>query len=171
MSDEKVNPADAVPPGEPAPAGRNDSLRPGPPSGPPSFETPPSGHVRPGLPPIPRSSAAEQVPREQPQEKKKPTPEYKDGTREIIETVVFVVVLVLLLKTFLAEAFVIPTGSMATTLLGYHKDVTCQECGYQFTVNCSDEAEKGGPRVTRAICPNCRFVNRLAPKNLDEDEP
>src|SRR5690348_16217397 len=56
--------------------------------------------------------------------------EMKDGTREVIETIVFVVVLVLLLKTFLAEAFVIPTGSMATTLLGYHLDVTCDMCGY-----------------------------------------
>src|SRR5271156_3648874 len=43
-------------------------------------------------------------------------PEQKDAFREIVETVVFVVVLVLLLKAFIAEAFVIPTGSMATTL-------------------------------------------------------
>ena len=46
------------------------------------------------------------------------SPHPTDGTREIIETIVFVVVLVLLLKSFVAEAFVIPTGSMATTLLG-----------------------------------------------------
>ena len=53
----------------------------------------------------------------------------KDGTREVIETIVFVVVLVLLLKTFLAEAFVIPTGSMAETLWGYQKLVSCPKCG------------------------------------------
>ncbi|HEX5432504.1 MAG TPA: signal peptidase I [Bryobacteraceae bacterium] len=43
--------------------------------------------------------------------------EAKDSLREIIETVVFVVVLVLLLKSFVAEAFVIPTGSMENSLL------------------------------------------------------
>src|SRR5262245_55968586 len=48
--------------------------------------------------------------------------------REVVETVVFVVVLVLLLKSFAAEAFVIPTGSMAETLYGYQKEVTCPSC-------------------------------------------
>jgi signal peptidase I len=42
----------------------------------------------------------------------------RDGLREAIETIVIVIALVLLLKIFVAEAFVIPTGSMATTLLG-----------------------------------------------------
>jgi rubredoxin len=95
-----------------------------------------------------------------------PTPaEVKDGTREIIETIVFVVVLVLLLKTFLAEAFVIPTGSMATTLLGYHKDVTCEQCGFTWTVNASNEVEDEPPgRVVEWTCPNCRFANRLLPR-------
>src|SRR5437588_2267812 len=78
----------------------------------------------------------------------------KDGSREVVETIVFVVVLVLLLKTFLAEAFVIPTGSMATTLLGYHRDVTCEMCGYRFLVNASSEAEDKMPQVvTKCYCP------------------
>src|SRR6266404_2021358 len=59
----------------------------------------------------------------------------KDAKREIVETVVFVVVLVLLLKAFVAEAFVIPTGSMAETLYGYQKLVTCPKCGKNFPVN------------------------------------
>jgi signal peptidase I len=93
----------------------------------------------------------------------------KDGTREVIETVVFVVVLVLLLKTFLAEAFVIPTGSMATTLLGYHQELTCEMCGYRFLVNASSEAE--GPFkqfVTKGYCPNCRRLNTIR-RPLPED--
>ena len=57
------------------------------------------------------------------------------------QCVVFVVVLVLLLKSFVAEAFVIPTGSMAETLLGYQKNVTCPECNYEFPVNCSQEVD------------------------------
>jgi signal peptidase I len=82
------------------------------------------------------------------------------NTREVIETVVFVVVLVLLLKSFVAEAFVIPTGSMATTLYGYQKIVTCPKCGYTFPVNCSQEVDpqEGRPvPVTGCTCPNCRF--------------
>lgn len=93
-------------------------------------------------------------------------PHHADSPREIIETVVFVVVLVLLLKSFVAEAFVIPTGSMAETLWGYQKVVTCPQCGYEFPVNCSREVDPsddeglGRPmpptRVSGCTCPNCR---------------
>lgn len=89
------------------------------------------------------------------------TQQHADGTREVVETIVFVVVLVLLLKTFLAEAFVIPTGSMATTLWGYHKNVVCDQCQYPFQVNASDEVERKPPEmVVEWTCPNCRFQNR-----------
>jgi hypothetical protein len=85
-------------------------------------------------------------------------PHHHDSFREFLETIVFVVVLVLILKTFLAEAFVIPTGSMATTLLGAHKEVTCEKCGYPFLVNASNEAEHD-QQVTGATCPNCFYPN------------
>ena len=96
-----------------------------------------------------------------------------DSAREIVETVVFVVVLVLLLKSFAAEAFVIPTGSMAETLLGFHKDIQCPQCGHDFPVNCSDEVDPtdGSPpfreenRVYRCICPNCRQAIELTRAN------
>jgi signal peptidase I len=90
--------------------------------------------------------------------------EPKDSFREVVETVVFVVVLVLLLKTFLAEAFVIPTGSMATTLLGYNLEVTCPECGYTYLVNASKEADPQEPDqqdVVGCTCPNCQYKQRL----------
>jgi signal peptidase I len=90
-----------------------------------------------------------------------PPPSAKDTLREIIETIVSVVALVLLLKMFVAEAFVIPTGSMATTLLGAHKTARCPECGYEFPVNCSIEREPtpGMPPepVVGCTCPNCRY--------------
>lgn len=91
-------------------------------------------------------------------------PVQHDSFREFIETIVFVVVLVLILKTFLAEAFVIPTGSMATTLLGYHGEITCEQCGYRFLVNKSkeaDPAEVRPQRVTGCTCENCGFFNQL----------
>ena len=85
-------------------------------------------------------------------------PEQKDAFREVIETVVFVVVLVLLLRSFMAEAFVIPTGSMATTLLGYHRQIECPECGFKFPVNLSkqmDGPQRDRQEVTGCTCPNC----------------
>src|SRR5262245_51962678 len=97
----------------------------------------------------------------QPAAKKETGAEPKDVFREIAETVVFVVVLVLLLKTFIAEAFVIPTGSMATTLWGYQKVVTCPQCKHTFPVNCSSEvdpqSEGGRIFVSGCTCPNCRL--------------
>ena len=101
----------------------------------------------------PSSQMATAVP---PGERDRKAPEQKDAFRETVETVVFVVVLVLLLKAFMAEAFVIPTGSMATTLLGYHRVVECPECGFRFPLNLSDEKEQGRT-ITGCTCPNCRL--------------
>src|SRR5262245_1011277 len=86
--------------------------------------------------------------------------EPRDSLREIAETVVFVVVLVLMLKTFVAEAFVIPTGSMAETLYGYQKIVTCDQCGQVFPVNCSSEVDPSNgvfSDITGCHCPNCEY--------------
>jgi hypothetical protein len=93
-------------------------------------------------------------------EKKPPAHEMKDGFREVVETVVFVVVLVLLLKGFLAEAFVIPTGSMATTLFGYHENLKCPDCGYTFPINMSpqlDPEQKARDIIVGACCQNCEY--------------
>jgi signal peptidase I len=85
----------------------------------------------------------------------------RGGPRDFLETIVFfLVICVLLLKTFVAEAYVIPTGSMATTLWGNQKDVECPQCGYSFPVNSSSEADTSqGPPVpvTGCTCPNCRY--------------
>src|SRR4051812_25866805 len=67
----------------------------------------------------------------------KKLPAHGDPAREIFETVVFVVVLVLMLKLFVAEAFVIPTGSMASTLWGDQITAKCPECGHKFPVSSS----------------------------------
>jgi signal peptidase I len=83
--------------------------------------------------------------------------------RETIESVVVAFILAFLFKTFEAEAFVIPTGSMAPTLLGRNKDAVCPKCGTHFTIGASDEVESEtdyvipGSRITSAVCPNCRY--------------
>ena len=81
------------------------------------------------------------------------------GVRETIESILVAVMLALLFKAFEAEAFVIPTGSMASTLQGRHKDVCCEQCGYQYRVSASAEnPDAGFGRVDDTTCPICRYA-------------
>lgn len=89
----------------------------------------------------------------------------RDGMRETIESIVVAFIFAFLFRTFEAEAFVIPTGSMAPTLMGRHKDEICPACGFEFTVGASQEInQKTGlfkgknHRFHEAICPNCRYT-------------
>jgi signal peptidase I len=63
------------------------------------------------------------------------------GYRETVESIVVAFTLALLFRAFEAEAFVIPTGSMAPTLMGRHKDLECNECGRQFQAGASAEED------------------------------
>jgi len=111
-----------------------------------------------------------------PKKKKRNLTHPRDPAREVVETIVFVVVLVLLLKLFITEAFVIPTGSMAETLYGYQKMITCPQCGQSFPVNAHDEAE--GNQVTGLkmplygyCCPNCRYLGHVKDLNPQPGPP
>lgn len=87
-----------------------------------------------------------------------------DPSRESIESIVFAFVLALLFRTFVAEAFVIPTGSMAPTLFGRNKDVVCTKCQHKYQVGASAEVDKDGyllRRIDQSTCPNCRHVDRI----------
>ena len=61
--------------------------------------------------------------------------------RETVESIVVAFTLALLFRAFEAEAFVIPTGSMAPTLMGRHKDLACTACSRDFRVGCSAEED------------------------------
>src|SRR5262249_7244321 len=102
-----------------------------------------------------------------------PAGRQNESLREIVETVVFVVVLVLLLKSFIAEAFVIPTGSMADTLWGYQKVITCPQCGTENPINCSGEVDPPKGRkpqpVTHCICQNCLLPILIVNPHPDRD--
>jgi signal peptidase I len=92
------------------------------------------------------------------------------AVRETIESIVIAFVLAFLFRTFEAEAFVIPTGSMAPTLLGRHKEVACPGCEFTYTVSASDEVSEDGrarPRgpVLEATCPMCGFTADLGAAN------
>ena len=96
-----------------------------------------------------------------------PKPVHVDSARDHFESVLFALVLALLFRTFEAEAFVIPTGSMAPTLYGRHKEAICTKCGHNIVIGASDElnADAGllytNARIETAICPNCRAVNEI----------
>ena len=65
-----------------------------------------------------------------------------DGARDFVEAVVIAFILAFLFRTFEAEAFVIPTGSMAPGLMGAHHDLYCEQCGYRYQVNTRENDEK-----------------------------
>ena len=92
-----------------------------------------------------------------------PLPPHEDGLRRA--TVEFLLLLgigILILRTFAAEAYVVPTGSMAPTLLGYHKEVTCPNCRFPFVVGLD---ERG--RSPRPVCPNCGQTGLESEEGVD----
>lgn len=113
--------------------------------------------------------------------KAKPAPKGQPW-RETVESLVIAFALAFLFRTFLAEAFVIPTGSMAPTLMGGHKDFVCSVCGQRCKVNASNEnpenlptdSIEGFPPGTPAqvkrmafdtasgLCSSCRYPTPLA---------
>ena len=95
--------------------------------------------------------------------------------RETVEALVIALALAFFFKAFAAEAFVIPTGSMATTLMGRHKDVNCEQCGFPFQISASEEASDGSerpvarnmPEVVAGTCPQCRHTMYVGRDNVD----
>jgi signal peptidase I len=87
------------------------------------------------------------------------------ANRETVESVVVAIILALLFRAFIAEAFVIPTGSMAPTLMGRHVDLWCDQCEFHFQASASAERDGNdaytGLVVATARCPNCGFRNSL----------
>src|SRR5205814_7542873 len=67
------------------------------------------------------------------QQKKEP----ETNIKETIESILVAFILAFIFRAFVVEAFVIPTGSMAPTLMGAHLRFRCDDCGYEWTVNYS----------------------------------
>jgi signal peptidase I len=82
--------------------------------------------------------------------------------RETLESILIAFVLAFVFRAFVVEAFVIPTGSMAPTLLGQHAHLTCPQCGYRYTI---------GPTETllqTPICPMCDYAIPVSNKTLSQ---
>ncbi len=70
--------------------------------------------------------------------------------RQTIEFLVVLSLCIMLFRTFAAEAYIVPTGSMAPTLLGHHKEVVCPNCRFRYVLGMDDQGRTGRP-----VCPNC----------------
>jgi len=95
--------------------------------------------------------------------------------RDTVESIWVAIVLAFVLRAFMIEAFVIPTGSMAPRLLGEHWDLVCPSCGYEYAFGGPRDRMGQAPSVSNsrehvpsdARCPSCgalcdpvgRYVN------------
>lgn len=96
----------------------------------------------------------------------------KESIKETIEQILIAFVMAFIFRCFMVEAFVIPTGSMAPTLLGQNMSFRCSDCGWQWKVNYSraggSSSDMGADpfamdvatkqKKTLSIrCPNCGY--------------
>ncbi len=79
-------------------------------------------------------------------------PRERTPLRDNLESIVIAIVLVLVLRQMVVEAFRIQHGSMAPTLLGDHREVRCPNCSYTFEVGLDKSTAEG-----LAQCPNCGY--------------
>ena len=75
-----------------------------------------------------------------PTDSPKPAPA-DGGIKETLESILIAFILAFIFRAFVVEAFVIPTGSMAPTLMGAHMRFRCPDCGYRFDVNYQTNGE------------------------------
>jgi signal peptidase I len=78
-----------------------------------------------------------------------------NAIQENLEAIVVAIVLALMIRHYAMEAFVIPTGSMAPTLLGEHYTLDCENCGENYTVNRTNN------RGFEARCELCDHAMRI----------
>ncbi len=74
-----------------------------------------------------------------------------EGIIDTLKWVLIALILALIFRAFIMEAFRIPTGSMAKTLRGAHYHLRCPRCGYKYDVG-GDYYSKPKPR-----CPSCGY--------------
>ena len=89
---------------------------------------------------------------------------FKDvGVRETIESIIVAIILALMFRAYEAEAFIIPTGSMAPALQGEHLDLECENCKLRYRTGASKEyyQNKRNEAVDSTYCPVCQYRTRL----------
>src|SRR5688500_2523271 len=102
------------------------------------------------------------------------------SVKETLESTLVAFILAFVFRAFVVEAFVIPSGSMAPTLLGGHMRFRCDDCGYQFDVNYP--ARSSGDDDSMAIpamsagqyamhCANCGYKVQRPIDDFDRSPP
>ena len=95
--------------------------------------------------------------------------------REFIEALGIALILAFLFKAFIIELYSIPTGSMGSSLMGRHKDVNCEICGFPYQFGASRESNDGAPNprpkselpcVIGGTCPQCQYTMYVGNDNL-----
>lgn len=75
----------------------------------------------------------------------------KQTLRPLIESGILIAVVLLFAATWQVRSFVVVGPSMAETLVGEHRRLTCKACGFDFC--CAANATEMPGR--RGVCPNC----------------
>ena len=81
-------------------------------------------------------------------EGKKKKKKSKNKIRENLESILIAILMAVCIRYFVVEAFKIPTGSMAPTLLGQHKAIKCPNCSWSFRADHNSNT---------VLCPNCVY--------------
>lgn len=95
-------------------------------------------------------------------------PARKSGAAEIaitFESLIITFALVLVWRAFVMEAYRIPTGSMAETLMGTHFRLRCPQCGYKYDYGfvseryglSRDTIPRSSVRKVASRCPSCGY--------------
>ena len=85
------------------------------------------------------------------------------GVRETIESIIVAIVLALMFRAYEAEAFIIPTGSMAPSLQGQHMDLECGNCNLRYRAGASNESSTSlsPDKIVSTFCPICQFSTQI----------
>ena len=85
------------------------------------------------------------------------------GVRETIESIIVAIVLALMFRAYEAEAFIIPTGSMAPSLQGQHMDLECENCKFRYRAGASQESSTSLNRdfIESTYCPICQYRTKM----------
>ncbi len=91
------------------------------------------------------------------------------GVRETIESIIVAIVLALMFRAYEAEAFIIPTGSMAPSLQGQHMDLECENCGFRYRAGASQESATSQYRdsIDSTFCPICQYRTKMDKRKAD----
>ncbi|MBN1360231.1 MAG: signal peptidase I [Sedimentisphaerales bacterium] len=101
---------------------------------------------------------------------KRPVRKKKDRAAEIANTFEWLItafILAFVFRAFVMEAFRIPTGSMADTLMGAHWQLRCPQCGYRYEFGYTSPGRSRGAEDTIPLgprpvgqptrCPSCGY--------------